>query len=1158
MPNSKMNKLFKISSILVVVIGVAASLVPSFALAAGQASFSQSGMFTVGNHAYAGTYNWTTSLTNMKPGDQVAFEFTFLNNSSVTAIDAKSSYSATGDGNHIRVTGTIWAQNAPSISQSVDIYAAPGYTISLSPMSASFGGVGDVLPGSGNIEYYTTGLYSITGQSIQQQQPTANLWAEYPNGTAVTQVSLGTAPYLHWTSTNATECHALAGAGFSTSNATQGQDQVSPLAGTTTFSIQCTNSSGGSIQANATVSVINNPPPVSQPTANISAYPTIIGSGNSSTIQWSSNNATECHATRGNFSTVGATSGSASTGVLYSSTTYSISCSNSSGSATDSVTVSVSNPPAQYPTANISANPTTVTSGGSSTLNWSSTNATECHATGGNFSTGGATSGSVLTGAIYSLTTYSISCSNSSGLATDSVTVQISQTHQGSAPLAITNSASDVSQTSATLNGSVNPNSASTSYWFEYGTSQSLGNTTSAQSAGNGTSNQNVLAGVTGLSANTTYYFRVVAQNSYGTTQGSVLSFTTANGGGGGGNTPIVVTGGTNNLSQSSAQITGTVNPNSASTSYWFEYGTSQSLGNSTGFQSAGSGNSAQPYSASLSNLSSNTTYYYRIVAQNSYGTSQGSILSFTTNGGSGGSCSSPMASSLSVGNVYQNSAQLNGQVNPNNCSTNYWFEYGASTNLGNMTSYQSAGSNNSSINVSTYISGLNYNTTYYYRVVAQNSAGTAYGSILSFSTNNGGGCYGNNCYNGSTPYVQTNSSNVSYNSATLYGQVNPNGGNTYAWFEYGTNYNYLGNTTFSQSIGSYSGTQYFNQSVSGLSQGTTYYYRAAARNDSGTTYGQILSFSTGGNNNYNVTPLVITNQASYIYQTSALLNGQVNPNGNSANGWFEYGTTMSLGSQTVSQPVGAGSSYANLSTAVSGLAQNTTYYYRAVAQNGSGTAYGSILSFTTAKQQTIIVNPVTPTNPIIVQPTTTGLSCLMLVPSINVSQLTPGQHFVLTITYRNGCTYNLSNAFLKVILPPGTEFSSTNYPFFNHDANGISYNLGAVAANFQSAISIDGIASDSLSNGDTVIFSSVLNFNDVRGRFQSISAYLTSIVGSGPALGATVITAFGALLGNWIFDLILFIALLFLIYWIFFRKDTNDNTKDEDVLEAKPFVMNK
>ena len=1222
--------------LVVIILLLAAMLVaPSLASASGNASFSSNGVFKVGNHANAGTTNWVGSLSNMKPGDQVQFLFTYVNTSSNTAISALSSYSVSNNGNSITVTGTAWADNASQVTGSVTIYAAPGYTISLTPTQVSSGGPGNVAGNS--TSYHSTSLVTLGGNQTTAQNPTANLWAEYPNGTSVTQVPLGTAPYLHWTSTNASECHVLAGAGFSTGGATSGQDQVSAMAGTTTFSIQCTNSSGGSVQANATVSVSQ--PPALNPTANISANPTNISSGNTTVIQWSSTNATECHATQGpgfstggatsgsvssgaifntttyaitctnssgsasnsatvtvnsvppvnnptaniyvspssvnqgqpttiswsstnatscygtGFSTGNATSGSTSSGAIYSTTTYSVTCTNSSGSAYDSATVTVNSaPPVNNPTANISANPTSISSGNTTVIQWSSTNATECHATQGpGFSTGGATSGSDISSALTGNSTFSVTCTNGSGSNSANVTVFVDTTPTGSAPTAQTNAATGVTQNSATLNGSVNPNGAQTYYSFEYGTSQSLGNSTSLLSAGGGTNSQNVTASVSGLVANTTYYFRVDAQNTYGSVQGSILSFTT-NSGGTTGNAPAVITQSASGVSDTSATVSGTVDPKGDQTTYWFEYGTTQSLGSLTTYLSAGNGSGAQTYTAPLNFLSSNTTYYYRIDARNSYGTSQGSILSFTTTGGGGGGCTTPYVQTQSASNVYQNSAQLNGSVNSNNCQTNYWFEYGTSWSLGNTTSNQSAGSSNGQMNISSYISGLNYNSTYYFRAVAQNNSGISYGSILSFTTNGGNYCNGYNCGNNNgAPYVQTlSATNYTGNSVVFNGSVTPNSNGydtAYGWFEYGTDMNSLNLSTYSQYVGSGNYSQNFSQQAYNLVSGNTYYYRAAARTSYGTAYGQILS-TGGGYYNNSSAPQVITNAATYVQNNSALLNGQVDANGAVTTSWFEYGTTQNLGNQTSQQAVGSGTNYQNVSAALSGLSANTTYYFRVDAQNSYGTVYGSILSFTTSGGGTIVV----PQNPVVIRTVSTvsNLSCLILVPSLNVSQLTPGQNFTLTVTYRNGCVNNYSNVFLKVILPQGTDFVSTNYPFFNRDANGISYNLGALPANFQSAVSIEGIATNSLNPGDSVIFSAVLNYNDVQGRFQSLSAYLTAVVGSGQALGATVLTAFGNLLGNWIFDLILVFLIIFLIYWIFLRKP-KEVKSEEDVLEARP-----
>ncbi len=99
----------------------------------------------------------------------------------------------------------------------------------------------------------------------------------------------------------------------------------------------------------------------------------------------------------------------------------------------------------------------------------------------------------------------------------------------GSAPTATTGSASNVVSTTATLNGTVNANNASTTVTFEYGTTTSYGSTASAGTV-TGTTATAVTANLTGLTANTTYNFRVKAVNSYGTTYGTNRTFTTTGG----------------------------------------------------------------------------------------------------------------------------------------------------------------------------------------------------------------------------------------------------------------------------------------------------------------------------------------------------------------------------------------------------------------------------------------------------------------------------------------------------------------------------------------------------------------------------------------------------------------------------------------------------
>jgi len=86
---------------------------------------------------------------------------------------------------------------------------------------------------------------------------------------------------------------------------------------------------------------------------------------------------------------------------------------------------------------------------------------------------------------------------------------------------------------------------------------------------------------------------------------------------------------------------------------------------------------------------------------------------------------------------------------------------------------------------------------------------------------------------------------------------------------------------------------------------------------------------------------------AQYVVPTcnSAVLNGYVNPNGSTTTVWFQWGTTASFGYTTPQQVFNIPT---NFSAEITGLTQNTRYYFRTVAQNVYGTSYGVTISFTT------------------------------------------------------------------------------------------------------------------------------------------------------------------------------------------------------------------
>jgi hypothetical protein len=194
-------------------------------------------------------------------------------------------------------------------------------------------------------------------------------------------------------------------------------------------------------------------------------------------------------------------------------------------------------------------------------------------------------------------------------------------------PSVVTGGTSSVKQTSATLHGTVNPNGSSTTYFFQWGPTNGYGDTGRTFSAGNGTTAKSVADGVGGLTPGTTYHYRLVATNQFGTTTGADRTFTTA-----GPPPPGVATGPATALSATGATLTGTVNPSHATTSWWFNWGSSTSYTQQTVHQTLSSTTTPQNVAASLQGLlAAGTIYHYQLVASHSGSTTYGSDGTFMT-----------------------------------------------------------------------------------------------------------------------------------------------------------------------------------------------------------------------------------------------------------------------------------------------------------------------------------------------------------------------------------------------------------------------------------------------------------------------------------------------------------------------------------------------
>ncbi len=102
----------------------------------------------------------------------------------------------------------------------------------------------------------------------------------------------------------------------------------------------------------------------------------------------------------------------------------------------------------------------------------------------------------------------------------------------------------------------------------------------------------------------------------------------------------------------------------------------------------------------------------------------------------------------------------------------------------------------------------------------------------------------------------------------------------------------------------------------------------------------KIASFKFANN------PSVVTTAATAITGTGATLNGTINPNGLATTYHFEYGTTITYGTNTATISAGSGTTTSNVNSPVSGLISGTAYHYRLVGVNSDGTTYGSDMTF--------------------------------------------------------------------------------------------------------------------------------------------------------------------------------------------------------------------
>lgn len=191
-----------------------------------------------------------------------------------------------------------------------------------------------------------------------------------------------------------------------------------------------------------------------------------------------------------------------------------------------------------------------------------------------------------------------------------------------------TGGATAVKATSATIEGTVDPEGSATSYYFEYGPTTAYGTKipASPKSVGAGFTTVAVSQALTGLAQGTIYHYRLVAVNAAGTETGFDQTFMTLK-------APKATTLFATGIGQQSATLYGSVNPEGQATSYYFEYGPTTAYGTKIPVspKEVGAGTSEVTVSEPVTGLTPATTYHFRIVATSVAATTNGVDRTFTT-----------------------------------------------------------------------------------------------------------------------------------------------------------------------------------------------------------------------------------------------------------------------------------------------------------------------------------------------------------------------------------------------------------------------------------------------------------------------------------------------------------------------------------------------
>jgi alpha-tubulin suppressor-like RCC1 family protein len=402
--------------------------------------------------------------------------------------------------------------------------------------------------------------------------------------------------------------------------------------------------------------------------------------------------------------------------------------------------------------------------------------------------------------------------------------------------------------------------------------------------------------------------------------------------------TPTVSLSAATDIDAEVATIRGTVNANGNATRMTVEYSLSpifSSLLSVSVFTVLREGNySPIAIPTDLSGLKPRSTYYARLTATNSFGTTVSNVISFITLG------TEPEVSDLNTSEITGNEANISVSVNPGRLSTTSVLEYSTSDSFASQVTTVSLGSirGTDTQTLAASLTSLHARTMYFARVTSTNQLGSTTSAVASFTTI------------GSLP--QATLTSVESSLASITAMVSTDTGllSGFVYVEASTNRNFTESISSNVSTFVSGGPTHHSLIVAGLSNRTDYFVRAIATNELGSFTTNLQSIRTAGG--------LPTVAAIHVVPKigKALISTTIETTGLDTFVVVKLSTNADM-SEFTEHFMYSGSISGRQSLAVKDLEPRTPYFVQVVAANVAGTSTSDITSFTALSPIGVVIN---------------------------------------------------------------------------------------------------------------------------------------------------------------------------------------------------------